>query len=322
VLFIATFALALLTKLYLIVLLLPIAWWAGHAWMAGRLRGSHLACGLAALFVSVAPAALWYAHAASTADSAHPLHERVFYSVSHSVAAHWPPPSLLFEPRFYGRLTVDLFTVVLTPVGLSLALLGALRRDARAWLPWLAACAVLIAILPRKFHEMNYYYLPVLPPLCILVGLGWETLRARFADRRLALAIALLAVVLSVRYFARPAFVTPIEDSGVLAAAEVVRQRTEPNERIATMHGTTFDLLYYCDRKGWFLAPDDPRLRQKLAACRRAGARLLAVAETSPQHTWRLAHLRCIERGPGFAVYELPERRSEPDLAAELPARR
>lgn len=341
-------ALLLLTKIYMLVVFLPLGWMAVRAVVSRNERknqpeaqardGDRLAlasasgwCGwrasernvtqgvpyrrivgtLAAGALAVLPAVAWYADAYRTAAPDNPLAERVFYSVRQSGEAHgWPHP-LLRSAEFYRQALDDLAGVALTPIGLGLALLGLLHREWRRHAAWLAAMALLGLALPRKFHEMNYYYLVVLPPLCVLVGLGWQALYDRLRPRPLAIA-GLLAVslVFSLRYAARPAFATPDEDRGVVAAAAVVREWTPFGERVVTMHGSTIDLLYYCDRPGWALSPEDPLLAEKLASCRREGARLLAVAaslrgDEGVACDRLLAEYELLRAGDGYRVYRL-----------------
>ena len=77
-----------------------------------------------------------------------------------------------------------------------------------------------------------------------------------------ALPAALLVVclVFSMRYAARPAFATPAEDRGVLAAAAAVQELTAEGEPVATLHGAGIDLLYYCNRRGWAYSVNDRRV--------------------------------------------------------------
>jgi len=274
---------------------------------------------LAVATLSVLPAAAWYADAFRTAASENPLASRVFYSVRQSGEAHaWPHP-LLRGGEFYRQVLDDLSGVALTPLGLGLALVGLWNRAWRRHAAWLAAMALLGLALPRKFHEMNYYYLVVLPPLCVLAGLGWQLLYERLRPGRAAIAgVLAVALLFSLRYAARPAFATPTEDRGVTAAAAAVRELTaaaaavreltSPDEPVATMHGSTIDLLYYCNRAGWALSPDDPLLAEKLADCRRGGARLLALAgaldeEDARRYDELLAGCELLRAGDGFRIY-------------------
>ena len=183
------------------------------------------------------------------------------------------PPSaysLLWSPDFYRQILDDLAGVVLTPLGLALAMAGLLHPAWRRYLPWLMAMALLVAALPLKFHQMNYYWMAVLPPLAILIGLGWQQLHDRLALGPSATAILLAAALLfSLRYAVRPALVTPQADRAVVPAGQAIQKLTSDEEPVATMHGTGIDLLYYCRRPGWARSPDAPQLDKALNDCRR-----------------------------------------------------
>jgi 4-amino-4-deoxy-L-arabinose transferase-like glycosyltransferase len=269
----AAFGLLVLTKVYMLVLLLPLALWPGVT----SLRTKCVA--MAVLLLAAVPAIAWYGDAYRAAGPHSPLAAHVFYSVRASADVHRVPHPLLSQPDFYAQALADLATRVLSPVGFLLALAAFFDRGWRRHAVWLASMALLMAALPRKFHEMNYYYLVVLPPLAVLAGLGWQVLYNRWRPGRLAMAALLVvAAAGALRYAVHPAFCTPDEDRAVTAAASAVRELTRPDEPVATMHGSTIDLLYYCDRAGWNIPPDLPHLQERLAECRRYGARYLVVA--------------------------------------------
>ena len=292
--------LLLLTKIYMAVVVLPLGLMAlGPLRGAGRARRWGL---VAALMLPMLPAAAWYAMAWQASAPGGPLAGRVFYSVRDSAEAHRPPHPLLFSPDFYRGLLDDLGGVVLTPLGLTLALAGLLDRRWRRWAPWLAVSLLLLFALPRKFHEMNYYWMAVLPPLCILVGLGWQTVWERLRPGRIALSVVLLAaVVFSLRYSVKPAFVTPAEDRAVPAAARAVQLYAAEGEPVVAMHGTSLDLLHYCGRPGWAISPQATDLARRLAYCRRQGARYAVAVGARP------AELdEPVAEGDGYRIYRLP----------------
>ncbi len=292
-------ALLLLTKIYMIVVLVPLGC------MALAECRSHRAAlaALVSMSLAVIPAVAWYFHAARTADPANPLAGRVFYSVRQSAEVHAPPHPLLKSPDFYRQLLDDASSVVLTPIGLTLAVMGLMNRAWRQYVPWLLATAILVALLPRKFFEMNYYYLAVLPPLALLAGLGWQAIAENVQPRRWAVSVlVLVAISFSLRYAAGPAFTTPPEDRNVVAAGRTVARLAQPGEVVATIHGSGIDLLYYCDRAGWALDADSPELPDQIEACRRQGARYLAV--TGGPTTARGLGMPAVE-GEGFAIYRL-----------------
>ncbi len=293
-------ALLLLTKIYMLVMLLPLAAMIlrrmpdapanGDAGIRGRAdagtrrrgdaRGNVAQCrclSAAVLTLALIPAAAWYAHAARTATDS-TLKQRVYYSVLDSAEVHRPPHPLLWSPDFYRQILDDLAGVVLTPLGLSLAVAGLLHPAWRRYLPWLLATALLVAALPLKFHQMNYYWMAALPPLTILIGLGWQQVHDRLALGPSAVAVVLAAALLfSLRYAVRPAMITPAADRAVVPAGRAIQRLTPADEPVATMHGSGIDLLYYCRRPGWALSPDTPRLDRVLQQCRIQGARDLVV---------------------------------------------
>jgi len=292
-------SLLLLTKIYMLVVLLPLAVMVLRA--GGNRRVRILA--LTAAATAILPAACWYAHAMHTTSPEGPLAERIYFSVRRSAADHYPPHPLLGSPDFYRHGLDNLAGVVLTPVGFMLVLAGLLDRTWRRHATWLAAMVMLVAALPRKFHEMNYYYMAVLPPLCIIVGLGWGVIyRHLQPGRKAVLGLLLVAFVFSMRYAVRPAFVTPDEDRGVVAAGLAVQELTEKEEPVVTMHGTTIDLLYYCRRPGWAIAPDTKDLRRTLVALQRQNARYLVVVG----HPLPGAAGRPIVLAEDYCVYLLP----------------
>ena len=294
----ATFCLAmlLLTKIYMLVILLPAAW------AVCRSQRDRRGLALAAVVAAMLPAAVWYGYVFYAASPDGPLSPRVYYSIVQSAAAHSSPHLLLGSADFYRQVLDDLSGVVLTPIGLALLLAGLWYRRWWQYAPWLAAMALLVLALPRKFHEANYYYLVVLPPLALMIGLGCDVIRQRVRPGWTTVVVIVAAALLfSARYSVKPAFVTPPEDRAVVAAARAVRQLTAEDEPIITMHGTSPDLLYYCDRPGWALDPATPELADELERYRRQGARYLVVVGEV------LIHAKLVTDGDGFGVYRLAD---------------
>jgi 4-amino-4-deoxy-L-arabinose transferase-like glycosyltransferase len=303
------FALLLLTKIYMLVLLLPLAVLVRRR--ANQGQPGRLAPLIAATVLAMAPALSWYGYAWHTGRIDGPRAANIFFSLHTSARTHALGHPLLATPDFYRRLFDDLAGPALTPLGFGLALVGLMNAAWKRHATWLGSMALLVAVLPLKFYEMNYYDLVVLPPLCVLAGLGWQLLHDRIRPGRIAIAGTLLIGLLcGLRYAVVPAFVTPREDRAVLAAAAAVRAHVPAGSPVATLHGTNFDLLYYCDRGGWALVVDDPRFAERLDQCRRSGARWLVVAnldsiERHPAAEAALSGLAVVERGDDFCIYRL-----------------
>ena len=313
------FALLLLTKVYLVLLLLPMAamvLWPtrfgpaevepqqplpGRFWLA-----------LVPVTVAVIPVVLWCVHAIRTAAPGSPYAEHIYSCLQGNASSYRPPDPLLFTGDFYRQALDDLTTVILTPVGFALFLAGFFNRSWIRYLPWLVAMVLLVLALPRKFHEMNYYYMAVLPPLCIMVGLGWQVVCERIRPGRLAVTgLFLVALVFSLRYAAKPAYHTPAEDRAVVTAGEAIQKLTPREEPVVTMHGTSITLLYYCNRPGWFIEPDAQDLENRLKSSRDQGARYLVAAgpEGEDDRLDDRVGSRPIEVGDGYRIYALGEGR-------------
>jgi len=271
-------------------------------------RTPDRAVALAAAGLAVLPAALWYAHAMHTAAPGSPHAAHIYFSLQRTAEAHRLPSPLLRTPDFYRQLLDDLTGVILTPLGFAFLLAGFLDKACRRHAVWLLAMAILVAALPRKFYEMNYYYMAVLPPLCVIAGLGWRVAWERLRPGRTATAgLVIVALVLSMRYAVKPAFVTPEDDRAVVRAGQAAQELTAAEEPVVTMHGATIDLVYYCHRPGWAVAPDTPELNAVLEECRRQGARYLVVAgpEAASGRPKALDAHTPVVRGQGFCVYQL-----------------
>ncbi|NUQ62486.1 MAG: glycosyltransferase family 39 protein [Pirellulales bacterium] len=303
-------SLAVLTKIYMLVLLLPLGMEAVGGWFRStettRPSSRRGPANLVVLAVAVLPAAGWYWHAARTAAPDGPFADRIFYSVRQSAGVHRPPHPLLAKPDFYRQVLDDLTGVVLTPVGFTIALAGLLHRSWRRYVPWLAAMAVLVAGLPLKFYEMNYYWVPVLPVLCVMAGLGWQRICRRLRPGRVAIVgLVLVLMLFSLRYAMKPAFITPPEDRAVVAAGRAIQEVAARGEPVVTMHGTTIDLLYYCNRPGWAVSPETPELERVLTDLRRQNARWLGYVPSGSTTPSALGRLPVRRSADGYTIYDL-----------------
>jgi len=278
-----TLAVLWLTKVYPLVLVLPLGGmlWQATARSTGEqsLRKASVVAAVVVLALAAVPVAAWCVHAWCLTLPESPWADHIFDSMRGSAQRYRPPDPLLWDPDFYRQVLDDLATVVLTPVGFCLFLVGLTDRQWRSYALWLAAMVILVLALPRKFYEMNYYYVATLPPLCIVAGLGWRQLQQKLRLSRWAVLMFVgVGLLFSLRYSVRAAFITPEEDWGVVAAGSAVQKLAAEEEPVVTMHGTGIALLYYCNRPGWTVPATTPNLQQVLEDCRRQGARYLVVA--------------------------------------------
>jgi 4-amino-4-deoxy-L-arabinose transferase-like glycosyltransferase len=302
-------AIAVLTKIYMLLLFVPLAA------LLIETSASRRTWRIAAIVFAVAllPAACWYAQVASVSATAGPAVD--FHPLSRAAVQTVPHP-LLTTPAYYFAVVRDLATITLTPLGLLLAAVGACDARFRPQWPWLLATAALLVLLPLKFLHANYYFLVLLPPLALAAGLGWQRLVERFAPARpTQFALAAIGLLIAARYTVGPAYRIPVEDRDVTAAGLQVQHLTTADEPVVTLHGSTLDLLYYCDRTGWALDVDDPALLQGIESSRQHGARRLVIVgeATAARNTaltaWRRGRTPEAS-GSDWAVYRLDREES------------
>jgi len=269
-------SIAVVGKIYMLLLVLPLG-----AMLVVRhdVHRNDWLFAAAVFAAAMSPTAAWYAWVASLPATSGPAAD--FHPLSRAVVHAWPHP-LLTSPSFYGRVVRDLATVAFTPIGLLLFIVGLFdRRTRRVW-PWAVATFALILALPLKFYAANYYYLILLPPVALIAGCGWQRLVERLGPGSVRPAIvALCGLLLAARYAVGPGFRIPDEDRSVTSAAAAVRRLDATAQPIATMHGSTIDLLYYCDRPGWALNVDDPDLLQRIDDAAQSGAERLVIADVA-----------------------------------------
>lgn len=304
--------LLLCTKIYMLLMLLPLAVFAARkiSSLPRKQQWRWLVGCLCMAILAAVPAIMWCLLTLQLASADHPESRHVYYSLYRSAGVHSTWSTLLLSSDFYLRMLSNIVGAGLTPVGLLLAVFGIGTTSARRHWPWLAAMAILVLALPGKFIELRYYTLVLVPSLAVVAGLGWDTLAARLPWPQCVAAVCLvIGVACSLRLSIGPAFVTPPEDRAVIAAASAVRAITSSEEPVVTLHGAGCDLLYYCDRPGWALSTNDRHLRDSLDQCRQQGAQWLVVADLSSlgrSTEAELAQLPLLIAEDDFGVYRLP----------------
>ena len=180
----------------------------------------------------------------------------------------------------YGTPDMRLDPGVLLPIGSAL-LVGLTGAGLLIWLPlaisqlrrlpqglFLGAlmASVIVGpplVLTPLYSTQNYYPAALSPAVAMMVGLGvawgWEHRRAVIGRLALGTGLALWVVtlVLTTDYWTI-SYQPVVDRDGTLAAADFVRQRTDPDDWVV-IRGRGWDpsILYYADRRGYML--DDRR---------------------------------------------------------------
>jgi 4-amino-4-deoxy-L-arabinose transferase-like glycosyltransferase len=272
-------AAALLLKVIAAYVLLPLAYLAWHRCGRGVLRRWDQWLALA---VAVLPSLAWYVHAWHVAAGTTTVSTPFWH------AHKWIALDRLADLSTYRQLAYFIGLRVVTPVGLVLAVAGALLRasdashsGARAPLSppgrgaggeglrrtgaapvapllfhaWLGSLLTYFPILVRKLdHE--HYYLALAPVASVfaaraLCALAAAPMGARFYVTGSMAAFGLGAGLLATNLLASVStFLVPSEWRHVTAAAAAARECTPPDALVAA-HSS---VLFYADRRGFTVA--------------------------------------------------------------------
>lgn len=164
----------------------------------------------------------------------------------------------LSSPAYYLPILNTFGGKLLTPLGLLFSMLsfvlvkGEDRKRILPLLSFVVAYLLLFVIAVRKFVEFEYYFLPLIPWLALLAGVGMDSLFRRptigFFTKVIVVGTVL---VLSFRYALPPMLKIPAEDVNVRSLAEKVRELVPPGKKVIASHGSSTSFLYYTDRDGW-----------------------------------------------------------------------
>jgi hypothetical protein len=233
-----------------------------------------------ALAVIVLPSLAWYVHAWRVASGTTTVSTPFWH------AHKWLAPQRVFELSTYRQLAYYVGIRVLTPLGVALAVIGAMRRaggprneergtkneerrtdseNSRGpqdsvlgprdllFHVWLGSLVTFLPILIRKLdHE--HYYLALAPPaaLCIaraLVAIARAPLAGSFYVSGRTAAAGLAAALVAGNLLACVStFRTPAEWEHVTSAAAAVRECTPPDASVAAGHPS---VLFYAERRGF-----------------------------------------------------------------------
>ena len=253
---------------------------------------------MAMALAAVAPALLWYAHAA------HLMTQAGGSRASADNGAIWLRvlvPTALMNPRTYLMAGRSLLVRAFTPVGVALAAWGLWRGDRLARI-WAAAAMVALAVLAAKLHH-EYYWLLMAPPMALGAGRALADLAAR---SRAAAGAAILGFAGLSAALSASTWTAPPEWTALPGMAEEVKAHVPAGEWLVAPEA----LLYFADRRGcrlefdraaairaageWGgrLGPDDPLALVEFYRGR--GARF--VADVGPEDDRRRAWREAIRR--------------------------
>lgn len=261
-------ALAFLLKLINLYLLIPLAALAvtrygRRSWLNARLW-------LFAL-ITLTVTAAYYGYMHVTADI-----KLIPYQVG---TGQWANLNILTSPVLYRTLADRLHTIIFTDLGVILLVVGFLlpahNQLFRIW--FLSALAYTFAVATFSFIH-TYYQMPLIPAGAYFIGSALERF---YAWGRLRLTTGLLCAALLAQAIAN---LLPMYALNAYPAYEAARALTIIDTSGAAIlsvphqRGRAPEILYYADRKGWAIQPDELSIAA-VDRFRALGARYLVIAD-------------------------------------------
>ncbi len=224
------------------------------------------------------------------ADPYNPVYTRSWFwgALGEKLSAHW----WLEVLRLVGWMVV-------TPGGVLIAVAGLVGwrriiRQAGIWIlvVWCAGLAVYVFVFLRIVATHDYWRLPFMAPMAVVLGVGANEILERTRTRGSAVSIVTLIVLLAL-YGAsiRPAFRRGPYfqiDWQRIRAGEAIARTTAPGDLVLSScigrgtGPTDPRILNFADRRGWANRIED-LTADMLRVYRSAGARVAAVLVT-PEH--------------------------------------
>ncbi len=273
---------AVLVKLPALYLFLPLAFlaWEKFGWKAlARWR-----LWLFLLLVLV-PSVLWYGYTNALAQAE--LGGRNLWLQNDKLfGIEYLRSARFYRLIFLTRLGEKMFAFSAFPLVIIGLLLPARERRERVLHVWLGAVVLYFFVVAKGNAIHEYYQLPVIPVGCLFAGKAVSAAVGRARRRGVPLARDRLLWVVAVLLLFIPFHaVYKVGDRlgtklSTLRFARRVAAATSEADRLLVQDNHQTDLLYYADRRGWYVGSHVKMDKHRLEAYRTKGA-LYYVARTS-----------------------------------------
>lgn len=198
--------------------------------------------------IPLALTAAYYAYMHSTADI-----RLIPYTLG---SDKWGNLGTWLNPVFYKVLWSRLLTVIFTAPGLLLLLIGLfLPVASRRFHIWLLAALGYVFVVATGNLVHTYYQMPLIPAGAFFIGLALHRL---YASERIRVAALVACAVL---LYSAVANLLPMYGMYAIPAYEAARRLNEVDRSRSLVlfvpHRPDInpEMLYYADRKGWIISP-------------------------------------------------------------------
>lgn len=290
-----SFAGALLTKPYALVLLLPLGYLILDAWPTTFLRKwSIYVFG----FVAMVPFLLWRYHI-----NQHP--EGMF-------ATGWlfNEGNIRFTGAYFRWLIFDRMNrLIFATGGFVLFFMGLMtsleKKGNRLYYFWLASILIFFVVIAKGNVTHDYYQLPLVPVGCVFMALGLDWLWSygkNVYQKRLnfLIGLVLVALMMAFGWFEVRGYFN-INNPAIVEAGRAVDQKLPKNAKVIAPYLNDSAFLYQTNRNGWTLGGVlIPRYIKE-------GAEYLVSVDFDNYTNFWIDHCTVVDRTSSYIIVNLKE---------------
>lgn len=247
----------------------------------------------------------------------------------------------LVKKEFYKKVFEDLVSYTLTPIGLTIFILGLLLKveERREWLfyIWIFGIGLFFLLIPAQCIQ-GYYQIHLLPAASIIMGKiiyqfsASQFFNNRFLKKNVFGTLLLMSVFLVVFRYSYAYYRVPENFRYVVETGKAIDSLVEKNALVIASIENGPDLIYYSNRKGWpFMINraqvraqeiewgedlsgriDDPILYLEYLRTRNASyfasASMKEFLSNKEFSTYMFANYKIIKRMPNFIIFDIKEK--------------
>lgn len=299
-------SLACLVKIPAVFTAIPLAYVLGYKRIMKLLNVKDI--GFSALIL-ITPTALWYvwsAHLSSSYGLGQYFYGELSLAASLAIAKlklYWSVIRLYvleLKPSNYLAYMGMLFGLVYVWV----------RRDALPVI-WCGSIAMFLAIFANKSFYHNYYSLPLMPALSLLIALGIMYLYRMLKNDSKFVAYCLVSAYIIALSRYTIAVVKPfyaLATPELITLEETMDTISNKDDLVVTNYSGTPMMLYFANRKGWSVS-DSVLTAQALISYRKQGAKYIArrIENLQDPSKYQLVGATQIKTKKNLIIYKITQ---------------
>jgi hypothetical protein len=252
------FSIAITSRIHFL-LFLPVFF----LYVLGGRRHERKHIGFSAIFAlaSLAMPLAWYVFTYFVSMQSDNIHTNLFLQLGGRKVGD----QVFLKDLNYYRHVLDILTQKILPLlAFPFFIVGAWllavnkegENRTEKWLLLGSCCAglLIIFLFPQKIMVHEFYLYGLFPFMVILAAYGISKFFDAYPELKrsgVVVFLMVLCLLISGRYFLHPIFKYPAEDERSLLFADIVKQRTEPDDWLIMLGQGYSAFEYYVDRPSW-----------------------------------------------------------------------